>query len=614
MAAGSKSLSKTFVWILLGLLIVGLAGFGATNMSGTIRVIGSVGNQSISVDEYARELQRELRALEAQTGGPVPMSQVSALGLDQAVLSRLVLLAALDNEVAELGLSIGDANLQQDIMGIPAFQGMNGGFDRETYRFALSQAGISETEFEEDLRAEAARTLVQGAIVSGVRMPDVLGDTLVGFIAERRSFTWAPVTAGDLQETLPDPTPGDLRAYYDANPDEFTLPETKRLTYVQLSPEMILDQVEIDDAALRQLFEQRGDEYNIPERRLVERLIFADEASATEALARIASGETTFEALVQGRGLALADVDMGDVTVDDLDEAAGPVFAAGVGDVVGPLASGLGPALFRVNGILAARSTDFEDVRAELRDELAGQRARRLIAARAEEIDDLLAAGATLAELADETEMELGRIDWDSTTDTGIAAFNEFREAAAAVTERDFPAVDFLEDGSLFAIQLDELLPPRPEPFEAARDRVIAAWKRAQTETALRGKAETVIAALAGSGDFTETGLTFRVENGLTRTAYIDGTPANFMNEVFAMEPGEYRIVSGDGAVLIVRLDAVLEPDETPELSNLRRSLNEELSQNLSQALFEVFIDDTRTRATARIDQRALNAVHASFQ
>ena len=66
--------------------------------------------------------------------------------------------------------------------------------------------------------------------------------------------------------------------------------------------------------------------------------------------------------------------------------------------------------------------------------------------------------------------------------------------------------------------------------------------------------------------------------------------------------------------MLIVRLDAVLEPEETPDLANLRQSLTEELSQNLSQALFETFVADARLRANPRIDQRALNAVQANFQ
>ncbi|MEY8842371.1 SurA N-terminal domain-containing protein, partial [Cribrihabitans sp. XS_ASV171] len=120
MAARVKTLSRTFVWILMGLLILGLAGFGAVNLSGTVRTVAEVGDETVSVDAYARELQREIRAVEAQTGEPLPMTRARELGLDRIALSRLIALASLDNEVGQLGVSIGDENLQQEIVGIPA--------------------------------------------------------------------------------------------------------------------------------------------------------------------------------------------------------------------------------------------------------------------------------------------------------------------------------------------------------------------------------------------------------------------------------------------------------------------------------------------------------------
>lgn len=614
MAAGVKTLSKTFVWILMGLLVVGLAGFGAVNMTGTIRTVATVGDQLITVDEYGRELQREIRAIEAQTGQTMPMSQARQLGLDQVVLTRLVSLASLDHEVAQLGLSIGDANLQQEIIEIPAFQGINGQFDRESYRFALEQARINETEFEADLRAESARTLVQGAIMADARMPVEMVQTLTGFIASRRSFTLARVTASSLTTPLAEPNDADLKTYYDAHPDAFTLPESKHLTYVLMTPAMVLDQVEIDDDALRQLFDDRSAQYSLPERRLVERLVFGDDTTAADAMAQLEVKGTTFEALVTDRDLTLSDIDMGDVTADDLGAAAEAVFAAEIGDVVGPLPSALGPALFRVNGTLAARNTSFDDVKAELRDELAGERARRLVDAQAENIDDLLAGGATLEELETETDMELGDIIWTRDSFDGVAAYEGFRNAASAVTDTDFPKIAFLDDGGMFALRLEEVLPERPEPFDTARDQASAAWTSEQLDDALRARAQEAIAKLATSGNFADSGLSFRVENGLSRTAYLDNTPADFMTQVFEMDDNEMRVIGGNGAVFLVRLDAKLPPEETPELAAMQSAFGEELNQALSQALFQAFLQDARLRAQPMIDQRALNAVQAGFQ
>ncbi|GAA6202196.1 peptidyl-prolyl cis-trans isomerase [Aquicoccus sp. SU-CL01552] len=614
MAARIKKLSSTFVWILLGLLIAGLAGFGATNLTGTVRTVATVGSETVSVDDYSRELQSEIRAIEAQTGQSLQMSDARAIGLDQQALSRLVALASIDNEVAELGLSVGDEKLQQEILAIQAFHGPDGKFDRETYRFALEQAGLSEAAFEADLRAEAARTLVQGAVIGGVRMPETLVNTLTDYVAARRSFTMATLTGDDLAAPLPAPDDAALRAYYDANLDRFTLPETKKITYVTLTPAMILDQVEVDEASLRSLYDERASEFSVPERRLIERLAFADEAAASGAMAQIEVGGTTFEALVEARGLSLSDVDMGDMTASALGAAAEAVFAADIGDVVGPLPSDLGPALYRVNGQLEAHETSFEDARAALREELAAERARRLIETRAENIDDLLAGGATLEDLAEETDMELGQIDWTAQSSDGVAAYDAFREAAQAVSVEDFPQVTFLEDGGVFALRLDDTLPPRPEPFDQARDRVIEGWTLDQTEAALTAQAEALVTELKDSGDFTATGLEVKVETGLTRGAYLEGTPPDFMAKVFEMEPGDFRVIGAGDRVHVVRLDAALPPDETADLQRMRDGFGQELDQTLAQALFEAFARDAQLRARPMVDQRALNAVQSSFQ
>ena len=131
MAGRGNALSKTFIWILLALLIVGLAGFGATNLGGNIRSVGAVGDKTISVELYSRTLREDLRAISAQAGQNIPFSTAQALGVDRQALARVVTTRALDHETAELGLSVGDAQLQQQILSMSAFQGINGQFDRE---------------------------------------------------------------------------------------------------------------------------------------------------------------------------------------------------------------------------------------------------------------------------------------------------------------------------------------------------------------------------------------------------------------------------------------------------------------------------------------------------
>ncbi len=613
MAKKGFSFSKTAVWALMALLILGLGGFGAINLSGNLRSIGSVGDKSISVDQYARQLQQEIRAIEAQTGESLSFARAQEMGLDRAVLQRIVRNRALDHEADEMGLSIGDATLRDEIVAISAFQGIDGNFDREGYRFALQQSGMSEAEFERSIREEAARGLLQRAVLGGVSMPDTYARTLVDYVAEQRSFTWARLSESDLDTPVAAPTEEELQAYYDANTDDFMLPASKSITYAWLRPEDLLDEIEVPEEELRSEYDARSDEYDQPERRLVERLVFANEEAATQAAAALEVDGTTFEALVEERGLALADVDMGDVAKSDLDAAGDAVFGAQSGDIVGPLPTSLGPALFRVNAVLPAQNVPFEEAREVLEETLAISRATRAVEARAQEIDDRLAGGATLEDLAEETKMNLGTIDWTQESSEGIAAYGAFREAAASLSADAFPQIDQLEDGGVFAMRLDETKPERPEPFEQARDAVETAWRDAQIVEALTAKAESLTGTLAEADGFEAAGLTPQLGEGMTRSSYVDGTPDDFMDQVFDLEEGGVAVLPAGDSVVVLRLDAVTPAGEDDQTQALMDRLSQQLDQALAQGLFDIYSNAVMRDADPQIDQRAVSAVHVNF-
>ena len=283
--------SRIAVWIIMGLLFIGLVGFGAADFGGSIRTVGKVNGEEIEINDYGRELQQELRAISAQTGQNFTIAQARALGVDGAVLSRLVSSALLDSETKTLGISVGDEAVRDQVTQHPAFQGIDGNFDRDAYAFALESSGLTVAEFEDQVRRDTARNILQGAVVGAIAAPEIYVDTLYAWARETRDITWALLDADDLAEPLPEPSEEDLITFHSENADRFTLSETKAITYASLTPEMLLETIETDEDALRALYDDRIDEFVQPERRLVERLIFRDEASASEAKARLDAGE-----------------------------------------------------------------------------------------------------------------------------------------------------------------------------------------------------------------------------------------------------------------------------------------------------------------------------------
>lgn len=605
-----------FVWIVMGLLFVGLIGFGATGLSGNVRSVGTVGEKSLSTQAYYEELRQLIAIRSGQLGRQITFPEAEAAGLPIQALQAAVGERALDNEAAELGLSVGDAIVSQQVLGTPSFRGIDGEFDRETYREALSRSGLTVKIYETSLRESAARAMVQGAIFTGIPDPMAFGETVAQFTREGRTFTWAPLAASDVDFMLPDPTDADLQAHYDANPALYTSLETRTLRYVWLTPDMIQDDVPVDEDELRAEYEARLEEYVQAERRLIERLVFSTDEAAQTALDAINAGETSFPELVTERGLTLEDVDGGDVTEAQMGDAGAAIFAAETGDVTGPFTSDLGPALFRVNAVLAARSVPFEDAEPALREDQAAARARRIIEDQIDPINNLLAGGASLDDIAEQTDMELGELEWTDVVTDGIAAYASFRDVVAAQDIADFPELSDLDDGGLFAVEIVEIRAPTLIPLNDIREDVTAGWEAETTAAAVLADAEAKAAQLSESvSDFAFLDLEAVQENGLTRRGFINGAPTDFMTQVFEMEVNEVRVLPNGGDAIIVRLDAISAADDSdPVFATEAAAIAESAGEGIAQDIYEMYTRTVQLRTDININDAAINAVHTNFR
>ncbi len=606
--------SEVAVWTLMGMLILGLGGFGVTSFSGGVTKVGSVGNIEITTNDYARALQTQVNAFAQQVGQQLSMQEALAFGIDKQVLRDVINRAAMDNEAERIGLSVGDEVVANELMGMDAFKGASGSFDREAYRFTLDRNNLSETEFETNLRRDISRELLQGAVAGGFTAPKAMTDTLYAWAAERRGFSMLRLTEADLTTPVAEPTDEELKAHYDAHIDRFTKPEAKRITYASLLPEAIAKDQPVDEATLQKMYQDRITEFVIPERRIVERLVYPDQASADAAKAKLDAG-TSFEDLVSERGLTLDAIDMGDMSKEDLGAAGEAVFATAEGQVAGPVASDLGPALYRVVSVLAAEETSFEDARETLAIEIQTDAARRLIADQVEGIDDLLAGGATLEDLGKEMGLAVATLDFvpGQQGEAAIEGYPAFRQAAEAVKEGDFAEAVLLDDGGVVALRLDEIVPAAPIPFDEAKEKVAEDWHKEALAKALAARAAEIKTEIDGGAAIGSFGIV-DVTPETPRSGFVPDAPETLLADVFKMTEGETKVVEAEGFTAVVKLDKILPAaTEGEEAVAMQDSIAANIREAISQDAFAAFTSALTAEAGITLDQAAINAVHTSL-
>jgi peptidyl-prolyl cis-trans isomerase D len=608
--------NKTIVWILLGLLIIGLTGFGIGGIgSSGVTSVATVGDEKITVNTYALALRNSMQSMSAQIGQPISPALAESLGIQRNTLQSVLASATLDNETRILGLSVGDEAVRDELMTQSAFQDRMGIFDPAAYEFALQRTGLSATEYDSILRKESARALLQGGVAAGVVSGDTTALTLLAYARETRDFEWAELSADALSAPIDPPTEAEIQSRYEATPEAYTAPLTRKITYVHLAPQMLADQVNIDEASIEDAYKLQEDRFLRPERRFVDRLIFPSLDAAKEARDRLDAGIISFPALVAELGQTEVAIDLGPV-----DERS---FTPGVADMIfggeepgvfGPAETSYGPALFRVNAIVAEQQTSLEDARPELLAELTGEAERRLVLDMIADIDDLLAAGSTLEEIAADTDMQLGTISLTDTTQDGIAAYENFRQAANAATKEDFPEIKDLADGGVFALRVDEIIEPTLIDLAEVRDRVIADWARDQIVAKLTKMAQDIKLQLENGSDFTPFGLEPTTETNVARNGFIEAVPGQIVTDMFDLEPRGVAIAPGIASVFIARLISVtpfdqVEGDNAALLDQVRGQIDSQLALDMLQ-LFTLALQE---KARVTLNQAALNSINTQI-
>jgi peptidyl-prolyl cis-trans isomerase D len=609
---GSHAGTSILAFVMLGMIVIGLGGYGVTNFGHTVDSVITVGKVEVSTSDYARALKNQMAQFSKQLGQPLTLKEAQMFGIDTQVQQGLISNAALDNEALRVGLSAGDLAVAQKIAGIQSFKDVGGKFDRTVYADVLQQNGMTVKEFETGIRSDLTRQVLQSAVVGGVVAPQALTSAIYAYQAEARGFTVLQLTEASLPQKLPEPSADALNAFYTAHIADFTRPEAKRVAYALLEPADIAKDQKVPEADVKAAYDAAADTYNIPEKRLVERLVYPTDADAKAARAKLDAG-TSFEDLVKARGLALTDIDMGDVAQGQLGAAGKDVFALTAPGVVGPLPSDLGPALFRVNAILPAQVTTFAAAHDKLMGELQLKAAAKAIATRTEAVNDLLAGGATIAEVAKDQTMKTASTDYAKGADDNdpVTQDPQFVKAVDAMQPGDFAQAVALTDGGLIVLQVTEAVPPTPVPFDKAQAKVKTALHADALTKALGALADADLTAVKGGAKLETLGITDRVAS-TTRGAPPDGISADILAAAFTMKKDEVQKVEKAGTYALVRLDIITPAEPKGDKAKAALdSLSAQVGQSIAQDAYDLFANAMTTSGGLRMDQAAMAAVQA---
>jgi peptidyl-prolyl cis-trans isomerase D len=606
--------------VLLGLLIVAFAIWGVADVfrgygRGTV---ARVGNIEITSDEYRQAYQNELESISRRFGRRLTGEQAKLLGVEQRALSRLMGAAAIDNHAHELHLALSEQGAADLIREDPAFHGPNGQFSKAAFQGYLRQNGYSEGRYLYDRRKEEVRDQLTDTLLVGLAPPQVLVDLLHRYREETRVIAYFTPDYDKLIK-IAEPDETKLREHYEQNKGQYVTPELRKISALLLTRDAIKGRLAITDEEVKAAYETERDKHNIPEKRRITQIPFPDRAAAEKAYGELSKAKSFKDATTK-LGFKESDIDLGLVGRKDLIDTkiAEAAFALKKDELSKPVEGQFATVLLRIGEIVPGKQKTFDEVKGEIRDRLADERAGQELRDLHDKVENERSAGKPLKEVGEEFKLsfrEVAEIDRNGNAGDGkpvpdLPQAPRVAQAAFAGAQGLESEATELDDGGYAWIDILGVTPEKQKPFEDVKAEVKTAYMESERRKEVAALAAKYAERLKGSETIEtlakEAGGKVDKTNSVTRTASPQGLSPNAVQQGFILpKGGATSAVSADGKTrTILRVvDVMPAPAPTPE--QVQR-LKTDLERQMQTDILAEYINGLQTRYGATINEAAL--------
>lgn len=484
------------------------ANFGGVTNTDRIAVVGGKGIPVSDLNVSATTALDQVR----QQNPTLTMPEFVAQGGFDEVVRQLIDRYAVGVYGAKYGLRAGDNLVNSEILKIPAFQGLTGEFDEQTYLAALSRRGITDAIFRRDLADGLIEQQLLRPAAGAPRLPYKVAAQYAALVLEKRKGDIVLIPSLSFAPTA-DPTDAQLTAWYQENRTQFIRPERRTLRFAVFGGDKLKVDATPTAAEIAARYKRDAAAYAAAETRVVTSFVVPTQDAAKALVARIRGG-AALEAVAREAGFTASKAEARDreqmANLTSFAHAES-VFKAAQGGIAEPAQGQLGWYVSRVDTINRIPARSLAQATPEITAALTEEKRDAAVADLVAKIEAEVDGGTALAEVAKSYGLTV------ETTPPLLADGRVFGNAQAQIVPQLIPVLRTafqMEESepqlapapnNLFVIyevaRIEEAAAP---PLAEVRADAIAAWKRAQGSILAKAAAERIIAKVRKGTPLTE--------------------------------------------------------------------------------------------------------------
>lgn len=616
-----KASQSWFIKILFAFLILS---FGVWGIGDVVRDRAesqpaiTVGDQKVPATEVAEQFRRETEKLSGMFGGKLTLEQARQFGLLQRTVEQIISRTLLDQAAHRLGLGADEDTLRRVIASTPAFQNELHVFDKAIYQRALIRAGFTERQFVALERADIAREQLLQMVTDGLKAPAAAADPLFRFRQEQRVAETVTFPA-DKMPAPAQPDDATLQKYHQDHSAQFMSPEMRGLTALVVRTADVAGDIKIPESDVEKAYQIRQDEFQTPETRNVQQVLFDDQAKARAFADDVRQGKD-FAATAKAAGTDVSDLGWVDRKGLPIPALADAVFGAAGAGVVGPVESPLGWHVLRVASVVPGKSRPLSDVRNQIVQDLVKDEATNRLYALSTKLEDTIGSGASIDEAAGTLNLKALKVAAmdehgngpDGKPVDGAPLTPAFLGKVFDTAQGSTSEVSQLDDNSgYFVVHVDQISPPALKPFDQVKTQVLAAWNHEQRQQEARKAADAAAERLAKGESLAAVAGSYAVETTkpFLRTSDEKSTvPPLLAAEMFKQPaPGGVAVVAVEGGALVARLAKIIPADPKADTVQFDRT-REQLSQAITNDMMQEYVTALQKDFGVKVNNAAIDA------
>lgn len=613
--------SKIIKFVLFSLLVLAVAGMALMDVGGFFQnggtqnaTVATVAGKKISANDFDRAARRAINQQGLQD-----MNMAYKLGLVNQYLNNQVSGALTQAAASDQGILVDNRVIAERIAELVAPYTQDGMTTQDALRRILMNQNLSEPEFIAMMRSELTQLMIRSTlehanVVSEAEIKDLYQQKY-----EQRTAKMIVLPNSSVKgiEAANDEV---LLPFYQSGQEKYAIPETRSFTVAVLSEAAALKAIEISDEDIQRVYEERKEEYTEKEKRKLQQAIFANEDAAKAALAKFEQGQSLKEA-------AGADY-IGEEAFDEtglLKEIAQPAFSLEKDQATDPIKTSLGWHVLVMKDTVPAKVKSLESMKDTIKKELIEDKASTQLVEMSNQIDDALASGKSLEDVAQEFNLKLVEIDSvrqdGSTADQkdGMKALEKARhdvlETAFSLEQEETSSVQELSDGSYAFVRINKVTPKTYRDFESVKGELAKIWAADQQDVLNRRRATEMLQAVQAGKSMEEAakeaGATVKTVT-LSNAKPVEAPVTDALKQqLFGNDKGSYQLSPVKDAYILAVVTNVTMPDPAKASKEELEQVRKEAAQMAQNEIFAVYFAEMQEKYGVKVNQNVLDKLYA---